>query len=219
MPPKAQDALIEAMQEGQVTIEGITYPLPRPFMVIATQNPFDYEGTFPFSMAQQDRFSLSLRMGYPDPAAERQMLSQTHLSGWVMGEKDPIEHLRPLLTASDILAARQIIASVPTASEIIRYVWDLVEATRSEQQGDIEVGLSPRAALHLVWFSRAHALLVRGDTKVLPDDVKAMFVPVGAHRVRLRHGAHMNFVSAAHVLEGVLQRVPAPDWANVGRRR
>jgi MoxR-like ATPase len=222
MPPKAQDGVVEAGQEYQVTIDGNTFDLPKPFVLMATQNPHDLEGTFPLSYAVADRFALSYRMGYPDH--EKQWLAQASLSGKILAEPEPTDQLQVIGSSEWIMACRQAIREVRMDERLIDYAYQLVNATRPAEepdgasQAEICLGLSPRAALHLVWFARAHALLVRGDTLVLSDDVKAVFLHVASHRVILRRTAIQNFVRSASVLSHILKSVPNPDMAHVGRR-
>ncbi|MBB5015247.1 AAA family ATPase [Rehaibacterium terrae] len=172
-PPRTQSALLEAMAEHQVSIDGITHLLPQPFFVIATQNPVDLAGTFPLPDSQLDRFLLRLRLGYPDAEAEREMLA---------GEdrRELIAHTLPMLTAEDVLALRAAVENIHASEALIAYVQALMAESR--RHPGVRVGLSPRAGLALLRAARAHALLA-GREHVLPEDVQALFVEVAAHRL------------------------------------
>ncbi len=172
-PPRTQSALLEAMAEQQVTIDGTTRALPAPFFVIATQNPLDLSGTYPLPDSQLDRFLLRLSMGYPDAAAERALLT---------GEdrRALIAQARPLLAENEVLALQQAVLSVHASEPLIGYVQALL--ARSRQHPGVRIGLSPRAGLALLRAARAHALLL-GRDHALPEDVQALFVPLAAHRL------------------------------------
>jgi MoxR-like ATPase len=171
--PKTQSALLECMEERQVTVDGTTYLLPPPFMVIATQNPIEMEGTYPLPEAQRDRFTARVAMGYPSPAAELDMLA-SH------GRHSPLDALVPVADADDINRLTAIARAVHVADEVQRYVIDLVVATRTHP--DLRLGASPRAALHLLRTARATAAL-DGRAYVVPDDVQDLAEPVLAHRL------------------------------------
>lgn len=172
-PPRTQSALLEAMAEQQVTIDGVTRKLPLPFFVIATQNPVDLSGTYPLPDSQLDRFLLRLSMGYPDSQTERALL---------MGEdrRALITEARPLLSETDVLALQQAVLQVHASESLVAYVQALL--ARSRQHPGVRIGLSPRAGLALLRAARAHALLL-GRGHVLPEDVQALFVPLAAHRL------------------------------------
>ncbi|PJK06642.1 ATPase [Lysobacteraceae bacterium NML71-0210] len=172
-PPRTQSALLEAMAEQQVTIDGVTRKLPLPFFVIATQNPVDLSGTYPLPDSQLDRFLLRLSMGYPDSQTERALL---------MGEdrRALIAEARPLLAEADVLALQQAVLNVHASESLVAYVQALL--ARSRQHPGVRIGLSPRAGLALLRAARAHALLL-GRGHVLPEDVQALFVPLAAHRL------------------------------------
>jgi MoxR-like ATPase len=172
-PPRTQSALLEAMNDGQVTIDGQTNPLPRPFMVIATQNPFEYEGTYPLPESQLDRFLLRIAVGYPDRDDELQVLA-SHRSG------EPIDTLEHVLDAEQVVALQQAVRGVAVDESINSYLLDIVEATRSSDE--LRVGVSTRGALCLYRASQALALIENRDF-VIPDDVKRLAVPVLSHRV------------------------------------
>jgi MoxR-like ATPase len=172
-PPRTQSALLEAMAEHQVTIDGRTHPLPDPFFVIATQNPVDLSGTYPLPDSQLDRFLLRLHLGYPDEAAERDLLAgadRRHL----------IAQARALLSSQDVQAIRQAVDSVQVSESLIAYVQALL--ARSRKHPGVRVGLSPRAGLALLRAARAYALLL-GRTHVVPEDVQALFAAVATHRL------------------------------------
>jgi MoxR-like ATPase len=171
--PKTQSALLECMEERQVTVDGTTYLLPPPFMVIATQNPIEMEGTYPLPEAQRDRFTARVAMGYPSQTAELEMLT-SH------GRHSPLDELSPVADAEDINQLIAAARSVHVADEVQQYVIDLVVATRSHP--DLRLGASPRAALHLLRTARASAAL-DGRSFVVPDDVQDLAGPVLAHRL------------------------------------
>jgi MoxR-like ATPase len=171
--PKTQSALLECMEEHQVTVDGTTYELAAPFMVIATQNPVEMEGTYPLPEAQRDRFMARIAMGYPAPAAELRML-EGHAAA------NPLDELQPAVDTHDVVKLIETARGVHVSDEVKRYVIDLVTATRSAP--DLRLGASPRAALHLIRAARAKAALEDREF-VLPDDIKALAVPVLAHRV------------------------------------
>lgn len=172
-PPRTQSALLEAMSDQQVSVDGQTYPLPRPFMVIATQNPFEYEGTYRLPESQLDRFLVRVSMGYPSREDERQVLA-THRNG------EPVDSLKPALDAADVVKLQEAVRVVKIDESISDYILDLVEATRSCEE--LQVGVSTRGALSLYRAAQAAALLVGRDF-VVPDDVKQLAVHVLAHRV------------------------------------
>ena len=172
-PPRTQSALLEAMAEHQVTVDGISHPLPDPFLVIATQNPTDLSGTFPLPDSQLDRFTLRLSLGYPSPAAERALLRGEHRR--LMIANSPAQ-----LDMASITALRQAVTQVHVSDALLDYLQALLAASR--QHADIATGLSPRAGLALLQSARAHALL-RGRDHVLPDDIQAVFVALAGHRL------------------------------------
>lgn len=172
-PPRTQSALLEAMNDGQVTIDGQTNPLPRPFMVIATQNPFEYEGTYPLPESQLDRFLLRIAVGYPDRDDELQVLA-THRAG------EPIDTLEHVLDAEQVVALQHAVRTVAVDESINAYLLDIVEATRNSDE--LRVGVSTRGALCLYRASQALALVENRDF-VIPDDIKRLSVPVLSHRV------------------------------------
>lgn len=196
--PKTQSALLEAMQEGQVTVDGTSHPLPRPFMVIATQNPYEMAGTYPLPEAQRDRFMARTQIGYPDSSDEFALLRS---GGW-----DPVS-TPPALSLARVEELISHVAQQYVSDRLYTYVLGLVRGTRTEPQ--ILLGASPRAGLHLVSLAQAWALL-EGRDHVLPDDVQAVLVPGLAHRITLAKEAQLQGVTTDSVLEGVVSRVPVP---------
>ena len=198
--PKTQSALLECMEEGQVTVDGTTYLLARPFIVIATQNPAEMEGTYPLPEAQRDRFMACISMGYPDRASEIAMLG-------VHSADEPLEDLSPVTSAAEVQEMIQSVRRVHAASALQAYVVDLVEATRSDPR--VRLGASPRAALHLLRAARASAAL-DGRSYVLPDDVQLLAVSVLAHRLLLTSDAHLAKLTPAAIVDDLVRRVPVP---------
>jgi MoxR-like ATPase len=198
--PKTQSALLESMEERQVTVDGRTYPLQPPFMVIATQNPIEMEGTYPLPEAQRDRFMTRISIGYPDKVSELAML-ESHGGG------SPLDQLKPVAHASDVRALVVAVREVHVSAPIRQYIIDLVNATRSATE--LRLGASPRAALHLLRASRAHAALDERDF-VIPDDVQALAVPVLAHRLLPSAEAMVGHELPDQVLTGILRRLPLP---------
>ena len=199
--PRAQSALLEAMQERQVTIDETTHPLPDPFLVIATQNPVELEGTFPLPEAQLDRFLFLLNLGYPD-AEDEDAILRIHGPSSLRPES-----LAPLLGPAEIATLREEIRGVRLGDAVRRYVVEIVRATR--RVDGVELGASPRAALALYRASQAHAA-VRGRAYVLPDDVKAQAVAVLRHRLFLNADAQMRGRTTAAIVGEVLARTPVP---------
>jgi MoxR-like ATPase len=200
-PPKTQAALLEAMQERQVTIDGVTRKLERPFLVIATQNPIEYEGTYPLPEAQLDRFLLRLQIGYPSPEAEWEMVSRR-----LQRAADEIQ-LEPVATPAEVIAAQRAIEEVHVAESVGRYMVELVHATRDSPR--VQVGASPRGTLALLKTSRARAA-VAGRDFVTPEDVKAVAVPALAHRLVLRPELWVRRVRTEEIVAELLEQVPTP---------
>lgn len=198
--PKTQAALLEAMDERQVTVDGQTHSLPRPFMVLATQNPIEYEGTFPLPEAQLDRFLLRVRLGYPSALDEVSVLEGQQL-------RHPIEAIRSVLTAEEILAALETVKSVYVAPALKRYIVELTHRTRNH--GDVYLGASPRGSLGLFRAGQARAALA-GRDHVLPDDLKALAQPVLAHRIIVNPAARLREVTAERLIQEILLSVPVP---------
>jgi MoxR-like ATPase len=199
--PKTQSALLESMEENQVTVDGRTYPLEAPFMVIATQNPVEMEGTYPLPEAQRDRFMTRLSIGYPDKEAELAVL-ETH------GSSSPLDQLKPVAHATDVRALVAAVREVHVSAPIKTYIIDLVNATRASPE--LRLGASPRAALHLLRASRAHAALDERDF-VIPDDVQALAVPVLAHRLLPSAEAMVGREMPDQVLTAIVRRLPLPS--------
>ena len=199
--PRTQSSLLECMEERQCSVDGVTYPMAQPFLVIATQNPGEIQGTFPLPEAQLDRFFMKLSLGYPNAEQERAMLTAYR-------EKSPLDDLSPVCSGRDILKAQAQVAKIRVSQPVAAYIVSLANATR--QQDEIRLGLSPRGVIALMRASQAKAA-VQGREYVLPDDVKAVFVDVSAHRVICR-GYQMGQADAAakESLGGILARTPSP---------
>ncbi|AYN33021.1 MoxR family ATPase [Streptomyces albus] len=204
-PPKTQSSLLEAMEERQVTVDGTARPLPEPFLVAATQNPVEYEGTYPLPEAQLDRFLLKLTIPLPSREDEIDVLTR-HASGF-----DPRDlaaaGVRPVATAADLEAARTAVAKTTVSPDIAGYVVDLCRSTR--ESPSLTLGVSPRGATALLSTARAWAWLT-GRDYVIPDDVKALALPTLRHRVQLRPEAEMEGVTADSVINAILAHVPVP---------
>ncbi|MER5491862.1 AAA family ATPase [Streptomyces sp. NPDC002454] len=198
--PKTQSALLESMEERQVTIDGHSYELPDPFMVVATQNPVEMEGTYPLPEAQRDRFMARVSIGYPSPEAELAMLG-------VHGGASPLDDLQPVARAHDVAKLIEHVRTVHVADTVRRYVVDLVAATRNHP--DLRLGASPRATLHLLRATKAAAALA-GREYALPDDVQSLAAPVLAHRLLPTPQAQLNRRTAEQVVLDILQRTPVP---------
>ena len=198
--PKTQAALLEAMEERQVTVDGVTHVLPRPFMVLATQNPIEYEGTFPLPEAQLDRFLLRVRLGYPDLSDEIKILDQQQF-------RHPIEALKAVVKAKEVLDAAEAIKSVYLSQAAKRYITDLTRRTR--QSGDIYLGASPRGTLSLSRACQAYAAL-QGRDYVLPDDVKDLAIPILAHRIIVSPEARLREMGADHIVQDIIHNLPVP---------
>jgi len=209
--PKTQSALLECMEERQVTVDGVTYQLQTPFMVIATQNPIEMEGTYPLPEAQRDRFTARIAMGYPDAGAELAMLDGH-------GATDPLNELRPVSDAATVRRLIGHVRQVHVADAVKQYAIDLVTATR--EAPDLRLGASPRASLQLLRAAKAQAAL-SGRDYVLPDDVQRLAQHVLAHRLLLTAEAQIARRGTDGVVESVLRSVPVPRPAEappVGRR-
>ena len=198
--PKTQSALLEAMEERQVTVDSTTYPLPSPFMVIATQNPVEHEGTYPLPESQLDRFLMRIRMGYPARAAEIEMLD-------MHGTTDPIDELEPVASGGDVQAMTKVVLDIHVAPSVKGYIVDIAAATRDHPS--LALGMSPRAALALQRAARARAATEARDF-VLPDDVKVVAKPVLEHRMALSPEAGLGGMSTGDAVDDVLAAVPVP---------
>ena len=199
--PKTQAALLEAMQESQVTIEGQSFPLEQPFVVIATQNPIEMEGTYPLPEAQLDRFLLRVGIGYPDADAEREILKRRR------ERRTDAATVPTIVTRAELLAMQGALEDVFVSEALERYIVALAQATRVDPR--VTLGASPRGSLALLKLARAEAAL-RGRDFVLPDDVKAVAVAALAHRLVLRPELWVSSTTPRHVVEGILREVPAP---------
>lgn len=198
--PRTQSSLLESMEERQVTVDGATHPLPRPFFVMATQNPIELEGTFPLPEAQLDRFLLRVRIGYPAQAEEIAILErfQTH---------DPLRDLRPVARPEDVVALQEARKKITVSAPVREYITSLVGATRTSRA--LRLGASPRGSLALMRAGQALAGL-RGRDFVLPDDVKCLALPVLAHRVILREEERLRGETPERVLGAILEQTPIP---------
>ncbi len=200
--PRTQSALLEAMSDGQVSVDGKTYTLPRPFMVIATQNPYEFEGTYPLPESQLDRFLLRMRVGYPNRDNELQILSR-HRSG------EPVDDLPPVLHAAEVLPLQEAVSQVRVDDSLAEYLLDLIEATR--QSEELQVGASTRGSLAYYRAAQA-AALIDGRDYVIPDDLKQLAIPVLAHRVIPRgyfHAGQREAVEA--IIARLVEETPVPD--------
>ena len=198
--PKTQSALLECMEERQVTVDGTTYSLQEPFMVIATQNPVEMEGTYPLPEAQRDRFTARISLGYPPPAAEREMLN-TH------GASSPLEQLRPVARASDVQDLVTAVRRVLVSDQVKDYIISLANATRTSPE--LRLGASPRATLHLLRACRAWAAL-DGRDYVIPDDVQRLARPVLAHRLLPTAEAIVERHLPEHAVDRIVAQLPLP---------
>lgn len=198
--PKTQAALLEAMQELQVTVDGVTHPLPEPFLVMATQNPIEYEGTFPLPEAQLDRFLMRIRLGYPRPEDEIAILeSQRYIH--------PVTKIEQVVPAADLLAAQEALKDVYVDALIKQYIVDLIQQTRNHP--DIYLGASPRGSLSLYRTGQARAAM-QGRDYVLPDDIKLLALPTLAHRLIVSPAARLKDVTGETVMREILDSLPVP---------
>jgi MoxR-like ATPase len=198
--PKTQSALLESMEERHLTVDGVTYPLPMPFMVMATQNPIEYEGTFPLPEAQLDRFLMRIRLGYPSRDDEVAILDSQQIA-------HPIEAIDQVVEADDLAGVHRAVREVRVDSAIRQYIVDLVAATRVHP--DVYLGGSPRGSLGLFRTAQAAALL-SGRDYVIPDDVKPLVEPVLAHRIIMNPAARVRNVHSSTVVEEIVQSVAVP---------
>lgn len=202
-PPKTQSALLEAMEERQVTLDGHTQKLPDLFMVVATQNPVEFEGTYPLPEAQLDRFMLKVMIGYPDADAERKML--LNWQGGLYRKKTP--PLDPCVSVDEILQARQELDKVRVEESILTYLMEIVQ--KSRQLSDLQLGASPRAALSWLAAAKSHAA-IEGKDFVTPDNIKFVAEPVLRHRLILTAEAELDGVTVSQVIANLLRQVPVP---------
>jgi MoxR-like ATPase len=200
-PPKTQAALLEAMAEGQVSIDGVTHGLPEPFIVLATDNPIEYEGTYPLPEAQLDRFAIRLELRYLSERDETFMLRRR------LDRGSAVPTVNQVVDAHDLLAMRESVEQVSVHEDILHYVVSLAAATRHHPQ--VAVGASPRAELDLVQLARARALLL-GRDYVIPEDIKALATPAVAHRITLRPEMWVRKIQGSDIVEELLRRLPVP---------
>jgi MoxR-like ATPase len=198
--PKTQAALLESMEERQVTVDGVTRQLDEPFIVIATQNPVEHEGTYPLPESQLDRFMMRLSMGYPSRAAELEILD-TH------GERFPLEELQAISDTESVIALIKMARQVHVAPSLKRYIVELTDATRDHPS--VHLGASPRASLYLLKASRTQAAS-RGRDYVVPDDIKDLVLPVLSHRILLSAETQLHGSTSQDFLDGLMDRVPIP---------
>jgi MoxR-like ATPase len=198
--PKTQAALLEAMEEKQVTVDGVTYSLEEPFMLLATQNPIEYEGTFPLPEAQLDRFMIRIQLGYPSPNEELTVLSAQQYD-------HPINNMHQVVSVQELLAAQRAVREIYVADEIKRYVIDLVNASR--QHPDVYLGSSPRGSLALFRTAQARASMA-GRDYVIPDDVKALAEVTLAHRIIVGPAARIKDISSRTIVQDILATTPVP---------
>jgi len=208
--PKTQSALLEAMEEVQITIDGNTYKLPRPFMVMATQNPIEYEGTFPLPEAQLDRFMMGIQLGYPKPADEINILDTHQL-------RHPLDDLEQIMTAEELIFIQQQVRTIHVDASIREYIVALANATRHHQ--NIYLGISPRGSLALLRAGQALAA-IQGRGYVIPDDVKMLVKPTLAHRIIVTPAARVRSITPNAILDEILQSVAIPNaWVGGGKGR
>lgn len=198
--PKTQSALLEAMQESRVTVDGISHNLPKLFMVLATQNPIEYEGTFRLPEAQLDRFLMRIQLGYPEMEQEIEILDSQQF-------QHPIDDLSPVVSVDHVLKAQEAIRRVEVAPSIKRYIIEIVRKTRNHS--DAYLGASPRGSLGLYRAGQAKAA-ISGRSYVIPDDIQALVIPVLSHRMILAPGAHLQDLDEAKVLSEILDRLTVP---------
>jgi len=198
--PRTQSSLLEAMEENQVTIDGTLHPVPKPFFVIATQNPIELEGTYPLPFAQLDRFIIRLKLGYLGPLEERAMIQEQI-------ESSPLNSLEPVLDSHELLELQQAVRKIRITEELIDYAVAIIQKTRSTP--GIEFGASPRTGIDLVRYSQATALINLRDY-VLPDDIKASAPLVLAHRLIVRKGAGQTDLNIPHIISNIVQGIEVP---------
>ena len=198
--PKTQSALLEAMEEGQMTVDGVTYRLSNPFLIMATQNPIEYEGTFPLPEAQLDRFLLRIQMGYPQPQDELNILASQQY-------QHPIQNLQQVVTLKELLAVQQLIKDVYVAKEVQQYIINLITASR--RHSDVYLGSSPRGSLALFRTAQARAAM-SGRDFAIPDDVKALAEVTLAHRIIVGPAARLKNITSRAIVQDILQSTPVP---------
>jgi len=208
--PRTQSALLEAMEEAQVTVDGVTYHLPEPFMVMATQNPIEYEGTFPLPEAQLDRFMMNIKLGYPKAGDEVKILTSHQ-------HHHPLDDLAQIMTAEELVRIQRQVCLIHVDPSILEYIVAIANATRVHK--DIYLGASPRGSLSLVRAAQALAAM-RGRSYVIPDDVKLLVKPTLAHRIIMTSAARVRSIASTAILDEILQAVPVPNaWVGGGKGR
>lgn len=207
--PKTQAALLEAMEEAQISIDGVTHALPQPFIVLATENPIDYEGTFPLPEAQLDRFLVRIALGYPSRAGELEMLDRQH-------RRHPLETLQQVVSVEDLRRAQEDVKGVHVSQPVREYIVSLVEATR--RHDDVFLGASPRGSLALFNTARAWAA-IRGRDFVIPDDVKLLAEATLAHRIIIGPAARMRGYDSRGVVSDLIRSLPVPQQGEAPSRQ
>ena len=199
--PKTQSALLEGMEERQVTVDGITHPLPKTFIVIGTQNPIEYEGTFPLPEAQLDRFLMKIKIGYPSPSFEIKILESQQF-------RHPIEELKTVISKKELIKIQESVKGIYASDAIKKYLVKIIKATR--ENDDIYLGASPRGSLGLYRVGQVYAAL-HGRDYITPDDIKEIAVPVLSHRIVIQPGARMKKLSPEQVIQEILTQIPVND--------
>lgn len=199
--PKTQSALLEGMEERQVTVDGITHPLPKTFIVIGTQNPIEYEGTFPLPEAQLDRFLMKIKIGYPSPSFEIKILESQQF-------RHPIEELKTVISKKELIKIQESVKEIYASDAIKKYLVKIIKATR--ENDDIYLGASPRGSLGLYRVGQVYAAL-HGRDYITPDDIKEIAVPVLSHRIVIQPGARMKKLSPEQVIQEILTQIPVND--------
>jgi len=198
--PKTQSSLLEVMEKGQVTVDGVTYKVPTPFMVLATQNPVEYLGTYPLPEAQLDRFFMKISIGYPSPADEAEILARFQVD-------DPLEKLMPVVETTDIIRLQEDVKNVYVDKTLNRYIVDIINGTRVHK--DIAMGASPRGSLFLLRAAQAWALYNKRNF-VIPDDIKKMAVPVVSHRIMLKQEAKLRGRHSEDIISEIINKIKVP---------
>jgi MoxR-like ATPase len=206
--PKTQSSLLEAMEENQVTVDGITYPVPKPFIVLATQNPIEYLGTYPLPEAQMDRFFIRISLGYPSPAVERDILTKYQFG-------NPLDNLDSVATSDDIIKIQGKVRDIYVSDSIKNYIVEIVNKTRTHN--DVLLGSSPRGSMALYRASQAWALYNNRDY-CCPDDVKKMAIPVLAHRISLKHNSKIKKINSESIIKEIIETVNVPVVENNAKK-
>jgi len=198
--PKTQSSLLEVMEKGQVTVDGVTYKVPAPFMVLATQNPVEYHGTYPLPEAQLDRFFMKISIGYPSPADETEILTRFQVD-------DPLDKLMPVVETEDIIRLQSEVKNVYIDKSLSRYIVDIINETRTHT--DIAIGSSPRGSLFLLRAAQAWALYNKRSF-VIPDDIKKMAVPVISHRIILKQESKLRGHNSENIITEIINKIKVP---------